>query len=114
MLRGRRDPEILLGWAGRIGDPLRQPGGRRGMSSTRVPDRRRARSNRLSAHLEPAPQAGVESLQRRRADEPAAGIVRQERDAGGASLQQLERVEPVGLPAVVEGVEQALAKGVAA
>ena len=74
-----------------------------------LPSRRNARP---SGDLEQGPQAGVEPLQHRGADQPAPGIVGQEGDAGGPAFQQLERVEPVGLPAVVEGVEQAEAVAV--
>ena len=88
-----------------------------GLIAEDLPDALRARAPRPaladrpsgSRYLEPAGQAGIEALQHRRADQPAALVVGDEGDPLGLVLQQDHRVQPVGFPAVVEGVEQAKA-----
>ena len=70
------------------------------------PDWCRASCASCSRNLDPRPQAGIEPLQHGRGEEPFARIVGDEGDADRPVLGHLHRIEEVGLPAVVERMEQ--------
>ena len=65
------------------------------------------RPARASGHLEPGRDAGGVVLGHGRADRPAAGIVGDEGDARHGVGREVERIEEIGVPAVVEWMEQA-------
>src|ERR1700674_3546761 len=70
-----------------------------------LPSSRRA-PRPSSGHLEPSSHAGLLVLEHVAVDHPFPGIVGDEGDALGALRRHQHRVEPIGLPAVVERIKQ--------
>src|SRR5690348_6919332 len=63
------------------------------------------RATSILSHLEPGPDPAV-AAQDLRFDQPLAAIVSDERDARCPLWRREDRVQPIGLPAIIERVEE--------